>query len=141
MFNKLPDIRQEEVVLFHRDQFMPSHWIVLQVPTKNKTNPSNTYRIDLQNADDRAWFKLIPLERKINDLLGLYGHVAYFPQDKELVPIEDKTIQNLTLSQLLFRGAEQTKTAEKSRWDRVNSRFRRILRPLMRWRNVQATTH
>jgi hypothetical protein len=134
MAQALPDVKELDVVLFHRDMHMPSSWLVLQVPLKGKQNQSNTYRIDLEKREDRGWFQMLPQERRIKDLLGLYGHVIYFPKEQEAFPVEDKDLEKLTLSQFLFQGAEKQKAHERSRWDKVNGRLRRMLRPLERWK-------
>ena len=105
MSQTLPDISNEETVLFHKDQHLPAHWLILQIPLKGKANKSNTFRIDLQKVEDRAWFRRVPDERKISNGVALYGHVIYFPKTNEVIPVEDKEVQSMTMAQRLFSSA------------------------------------
>jgi len=115
MAQQLPNINNEETVLFHKDFHLPSHWVILQIPLKGKENKSNTFKIDLQNADDRAWFRMLAEERKISNGLDLYGHVVYFPKTKEVVPVEDKEVQSMTMAQRLFTSAGQAQESQGRR--------------------------
>ena len=128
MPHALPDIREQQVVLFHKDLRLPSYWIVLQIPLKGKQNKSNTYRIDLQNRDDRAWLQRLPLERQIKDLLGLYGHVIYYPKVGEAIPVEDHQVTDATLFEQFFAGAQPPVRGRQNRWDRVKLGVRRVRR-------------
>lgn len=126
----LPDIRGSETVLFHRDADLPSEWIVLQVPVSDKVHKSNTFRIDLSKGEDRAWFYGIEAHRRISDALGLYGHVIYFPGTGEVVPVEDRQVEEMTLAQLFFASAKQEQAGRKRRWADVPLGVRRKRTPL-----------
>lgn len=135
----LPDIRKLEVVLFHKDLNLPSHWLVLQVPLKKKllkkrTSKSNTFRINLQVSEDRAWFKSIPMERRISDCLSLYGHAVYFPVKGEVIPVDDKDNEPLTTAQRLVSGAHRQvqQIPGTGRWGAVKRGMRKIRHPLAR---------
>lgn len=126
----LPDIRKLETVLFHRDQELPSEWIVLQVPVKDKVHKSNTFRIDLGKREDRAWFQGIDAHRRISDALGLYGHVIYFPRTGEAVPVEDRQVREMTMTQRYFESACEEQAGRKRRWADVPLGTRRKRTPL-----------
>jgi len=132
MSRVLPDISDTETVLFHRDLRLPSSWLVLQIPVKGKANKSNTFRIDLEKAEDRSWFNHLPKSRDIKDQLGLYGHVVYFPRQQEVVPVEDKEVQEMTMTQRLFSGAAQSQESPlHSRRAGVKLGIRRTRRPIV----------
>lgn len=126
----LPNISDLETVLFHRDLDLPSEWIVLQVPVKDRTHKSNTFRLDLEKRDDRAWFHNIDTHRRISDALSMYGHAIYFPKTGEVIPIEDKQVQEMTLTQLYFSEATPERAERKRRWTDVPLGTRRKRTPL-----------
>jgi hypothetical protein len=121
----LPKVTEFDVVLFHKDLRLSSDWITLQIPLKGRANKSNTFRIDLTKADDRDWFRRLPQTRRIQDLLGLYGHVILFPSKNEVVHVEDKSVQQQTLAQILFADAKPESDTLLGKWDNVVRGMRR----------------
>jgi hypothetical protein len=125
-----PDLRKHEAVLFHREIPTSADYIILQVPPEKKDQGSNTFRIDLTNAEQRAWFQRIGIHRRIMDKLALYGHAAYFPGANggrgEVIQVEDKGFQEIPrITEAMFL-ADQEKKNQGGKWAGVKLGVRRI---------------
>jgi len=92
---------------------------------QGKTVKSNTFRLDMQKPMDKAWFKVIPAEEKITTLLGLYGHVIYFPATREVIPVEDMAVRNESLMSVFFSKSEPVERLGLGKWATTKLGIRR----------------
>jgi hypothetical protein len=127
----LPDISGVEFVVFHVEPGTSTD-LVLQVPPRKQGAQSNTYRVDLTEAPDRAWLQRLRLERDLRDKLSLYGHALYFPATGESRGLEDRDAVEMTAAQMAYEAAGKRASGRGGRWDDVPVGVRRKKRPTMR---------
>lgn len=120
---RLPEIEGlPPVVVFHREH-PADPMLILQVPSPGATD-SETYRIRLDRAEDRAWMERLKGSRFLQDMLMMEMHVAYEPGTGAITPLPDEDAPSFV--EEVLGHARQMAGMEVARREQMQRRVRSL---------------